>query len=555
VIMVNNSDRDIFPPLEGPINGVTIPFLGVKMSDTAALETANGASVTITGRTIMPNPAYRAAADFSSGGPASNGALKPDIAAPGVSVFSAAVGTGTGGVRQSGTSMSTPHVAGVAALVRQVHPEWTSEQIKAAIMNTATSALVGYDPRIAGAGLIQPAAAVRTVALATTGSGTASLSFGARALDGPLAVSKTIRIQNGGRTAISYRLTTKFVGAALGVHVKITPATVTVAPGKAVTVSVKLSLDASAVALLPAADAPRDAALGLTSIRGAIVITPTARGVGVFVLRVPFLLLPRALSRTGAPATVSLSPDLTSGHDVGSASLTNVGIRAGVADVFAWGLDSAPTSVASLDVRAVGVQSVTTSSDGLPLPAGDRLLVFAINTWRPWSSPGVNEFDILINPDGSGKPTYVVAALDHGIVVNGSPDGREGCFVVRVADLAVTDAVFARSPLNSTTLRCGVLASEIAVTGGAFTYAVEAASLLSPDTLAVPGTASFNPFQPSVSQGDHLALGPGQSANVPLWVDRAALATAPALGWMLVSSDNPVGPAQAATIPVPPTGP
>ena len=200
VIMVNNTDKDAYPPLEGAIKDVTIPFLGVKPSGAAALQTAGGTMITISAGFTLANPAFKAVADFSSGGPAADGSLKPDVAAPGLSVFSAAVGTGTGGVRESGTSMSTPHVAGVAALVRQAHPSWTPEQVKAAIMNTASAtAIAGYDPRLAGAGLVQPASAAQTVALATTGAGLASLSFGAPALDAAYASSRTIRVQNTSR--------------------------------------------------------------------------------------------------------------------------------------------------------------------------------------------------------------------------------------------------------------------------------------------------------------------------------------------------------------------
>jgi minor extracellular serine protease Vpr len=556
VVMINDSDLDVFPPLEGPIDGVTIPMLGVKRSASPSLMIANGSTVTISGGLSLPNPAYRSNADFSSGGPSSSGGLKPDISAPGVSIFSAAVGTGTGGTRESGTSMATPHVAGVAALIRQAHPGWTPEQVKAAIMNTASAGvLAGYDPRLAGSGLVQPAAAVTTVALATTGSGTASLSYGPRTLNGPFAIAKTVRILNTSRLPITFRLTTAFVGGTLGTHATISPATVTVAAGKAVSVSVTLSLSAAAAASLPAADTPKDPRSGLTAVRGAVVITPTIRRVGVAPLRVPFLLLPRATSHIVSPPTVTLEPDSATGRDVGVATLANDGIRAGAADVYAWGLTAAATNAGSIDIRAVGVQSVLVGLDGLPLPPADPLIRFAVNTWQPWSSPATDEFDILINPDASGNPTYVVAALDEGLVMDGSPNGREGCFVVRASDLAITEAAFVSGPVNSTILRCGVRASDIGLTGGAFSYGVQAASLLSASTVKLPGTATFNPFDPSLSQGESVVLLPGQSGDVALWLDRSRLAASPALGWMLVSADNAVGPGQAATIPLVPSGP
>ena len=53
--------------------------------------------------------------------------------------------------------MASPHVAGVAALVRQAHPTWSAEQIKAAIVNTGDPSQVA-NHRISrgGSGLVQP---------------------------------------------------------------------------------------------------------------------------------------------------------------------------------------------------------------------------------------------------------------------------------------------------------------------------------------------------------------------------------------------------------------
>lgn len=553
VIMVNNTETDDYPPLEGSITGVTIPFLGVKRSAGAALQAADGSTVTVTGGVVLANPTYRMAADFSSGGPRSgDSALKPDVAAPGVAIFSAAAGTGTDGERESGTSMATPHVAGIAALVRQAHPSWTAEQVKAAIMNTASAVAVrGYDPRTSGAGLVQPRRAVDTLVLVTTGPGTASLSFGARDLAGPFTTSRTIRIQNMGVTPITYRLTSSFTGPALGARVAIAPSRVTIRAHGAATITVTLSLGAGAVAALPGVDQPADASALLTAIRGAVVATPTKTSAGIYPLRVPFLLVPQGRSNVVAPATVDLAPDASGVRDIGSVAVTNTGIHAGTADVYAWGLRSGPVGAGSVDVRAVGVQSLTTGVDGTPLPATDRLLVFAINTYQPWSSPAANEFDIGIDTDGSGAAEYVLAATDHGLVTDGAPDGRMACFVFRASGAQPVEAVFAKAPENGTTVRCGVLASTLGLISGGqpFGYLVEAASQISPVVVDVPGIAHFDPFQPSISQGDHLPLGPGQSAALQVWVETARFASSPALGWMIVSPDDANGPAQAETIP------
>lgn len=82
-------------------------------------------------------------ASFSSAGPALSGdgdLLKPDITAPGVDVIAAVSPAGDNGNFYdafSGTSMSSPHIAGLAALVKGKHPDWSPMWIKSALMTTA----------------------------------------------------------------------------------------------------------------------------------------------------------------------------------------------------------------------------------------------------------------------------------------------------------------------------------------------------------------------------------------------------------------------------------
>jgi subtilisin family serine protease len=82
-------------------------------------------------------------AEFSSRGPSTTTGgdiLKPDLSAPGVDVLAAVAPPFHHGRRYdliSGTSMASPHIAGLAALVRQAHPRWTPMEVKSALMTTA----------------------------------------------------------------------------------------------------------------------------------------------------------------------------------------------------------------------------------------------------------------------------------------------------------------------------------------------------------------------------------------------------------------------------------
>lgn len=115
-------------------------------------------------------------APFSSRGPVTvNWDIKPDILAPGTNILS----TVPGGYQSlQGTSMAAPHVAGVIALIKEAHPNWTTEQIYGAIETTAIPLKDEegnlFDPIVQGMGEIQPSDAIETDAIIHG----AKLSFG-----------------------------------------------------------------------------------------------------------------------------------------------------------------------------------------------------------------------------------------------------------------------------------------------------------------------------------------------------------------------------------------
>ncbi|KAK6275296.1 hypothetical protein POUND7_005005 [Theobroma cacao] len=96
-------------------------------------------------RTHVGKPLSTSVAYFSSRGPSSNAPaiLKPDIAAPGVKILAASPPdrpTNGAFAFRSGTSMATPHVSGIVALLKSLYPDWSPAAIKSAIVTTALSA-------------------------------------------------------------------------------------------------------------------------------------------------------------------------------------------------------------------------------------------------------------------------------------------------------------------------------------------------------------------------------------------------------------------------------
>jgi hypothetical protein len=125
-----------------------------------------GATATINAASISAGNAAPFTASFSSRGPlqASGDLLKPDIIAPGQEILAGVAPPNNNGKLfdlYSGTSMSSPHVAGIAALLKSLHPGWSPMAIKSAIMTTASDVLDGAntDPLVIfrqGAGHVQP---------------------------------------------------------------------------------------------------------------------------------------------------------------------------------------------------------------------------------------------------------------------------------------------------------------------------------------------------------------------------------------------------------------
>uniref|UniRef100_A0A7J3ZAF9 Peptidase S8/S53 domain-containing protein n=1 Tax=Ignisphaera aggregans TaxID=334771 RepID=A0A7J3ZAF9_9CREN len=156
--------------------------------------------------TVGASDKYDLLAWFSSRGPTVDFRIKPDIVAPGVSIWAALArgshleylanqsqvpATDVDGdgrydyVALSGTSMAAPHVSGVAALLKQLNPYLTPEEVKNILISTAKD--LGYNIYEQGGGRVDVEAAINTLILVEP----ATISLGLTTEDA--AINTTIK--------------------------------------------------------------------------------------------------------------------------------------------------------------------------------------------------------------------------------------------------------------------------------------------------------------------------------------------------------------------------
>lgn len=237
-------------------NGST--FYGTNAPASAPGAIAVGATEAVTGL-----PVFDAPTGFSSRGPQrGNGAVKPDVVAPGAGVVSAAAGSGSGVAARDGTSAATAQVAGAAALLRQLHGGWTPTQVKAALMNAAAPVRLPdgslAPPSLAGAGQLSLVGLeqVTLLAYAADGISPGGLSFGAPSSAEAWTGTRTLTIQNRTDTRRDVVLTAVTAASEPGVRIELPETPVTIAPRATVTIPVRASfspasLDFSADAATP----------------------------------------------------------------------------------------------------------------------------------------------------------------------------------------------------------------------------------------------------------------------------------------------------------------
>jgi subtilisin family serine protease len=425
----------------GITGSAVIPVVQVVKSASDEIQAALDASepVSVTGssfndfKQVVPG-ADDTLASFSSRGIRIAGDVKPDVTAVGVSVFSAGMGTGNDGLNDSGTSMATPEVAGLDALVRNQNSGWDPEEVKADIMNTAQQDLFtgqnhsgkAFAPGRVGAGRIDAKAALdnQVLAFVTDDPGAVSASFGTIAATGPMTLHKTIKLENGSGDDETYDTSYDPLTAVPGANYSVSPSQVEVDAGQSATVTLTLTIDPTQLTktIDPTVDRfqgglPREY---VAEASGRVLFKPEDGSVPQ--LRVPVYSSPRPASVMTQPASIDMPsgaiqsaslPLSGTGVDQGSASKGTL-VQSLVAGFELQAKSGALTGIPS-DEKAADLKYVGTTSNAPELTSiGDQpfgcngdgqcgLEYFAISTQGPWhTAASQNEYDIYIDSNGDG---------------------------------------------------------------------------------------------------------------------------------------------------------
>jgi hypothetical protein len=474
----------------------SVPTVHVSAADGAAIKTyaaTSGPTAALGAFGVGSAPAP-IMASFSSRGPnqGDSNILKPDVTAPGVDVIAAVSSAGGATVAAGttsrnaiaagtlvpppdfasyqGTSMSSPHVAGVSLLLKQAHPTWSPAAIKSALMTTAYTTLNDGQPGAAngqlpwaqGAGHIDPNKATDpglvydagkldydayqckvnrafVTAADCAASGTLGETYNLNlpsitvgAVVGNATVTRTVT--NVGSSSATY---TAAVSGLAGFTAVVTPATFTLAPGAKQTFTVKLTATTAVENVWSfgaltwndgthAVRSPVQARTGKAIVAPAEMTGTTVSGTRLFTVKTGFagrmtsikgglkdvtMSEPYSLA-PGSLSAAQLKAACTAGADTANVKVLNVNIPAG-------------TVVAKFALRDVDVGKSGDDFDMMLLsPGGSSLMSDGATSAESVqiASPAAGTYKVCVTYYGSSTPgsstfklsSWVVTAADVG---------------------------------------------------------------------------------------------------------------------------------------------
>jgi uncharacterized repeat protein (TIGR01451 family) len=488
-VIIANSAAGVFGNMGGADPTVVIPSVMVTFAD------GNTFKASIPGLNVTLFSGADTIGSFSSRGPrvgSSPFQLKPDLAAPGVAITSAQTGVtctasgcqtpnatgylaGSQSLVLQGTSMAAPHAAGVMALLRQLHPTWTVEELKALVMNTALHDVTlwpggsgaRYGPGRVGAGRVDAALAAQApvVAFNADDDGLVSVSFDG-AVFGTASRTKRVRVVNHSPVAQTYDLAIDTVVDAPGVSYSLPGgSTITVPAGESIEIEVLMTADASqmehsreaTVAATQTAPTPlttfgNPPRHWLTEEAGYLTLGQS----GTTRLRVPVHTAPIPQSSMGAPATL-----VTGGAPTGSTTIALAGT-----DVCTGTLAAGPTCNGTFPTDEVSVVTpfelqVVSPADPANLrpsadlqyagvayiPSADQF-VFGVSTWGSWATPTDTTFNIYLDTNNDGTWDRIVFNTNTGTLAQQFGTQTSGQDVFMVASYTIIGGSVNVNPVN-----------------------------------------------------------------------------------------------------------
>lgn len=424
----------------GPMGGsdptITIPSIMLEGSACAAFRTLSPLNGTISlntqdGLNTSSSRGPRRATNISPL------VLKPDVAAPGTNILSS-VGPALPGplydqsARYSGTSMAAPMVAGMAAILRQLRPTWSSAEIKASIMNTASADVFvqpGVTPDIFGMGRVgsgranlQAAVNANVIAYDSAAPERVSVSFGLLEVVGSGAFSRTITVKNKGTTPVSYNVSVQNVVNQNGTTVTASPSNIVVPVGGTATVTVTITANPVTAGSLNRDPSTPTVQAGvrrewLPEVNGNILLTPASGPT----LRVPYHAVVRPVSEMQATTS---HVELTSTS--GTFNIAQSGTTFATGSLSAPGYEFNAEAMVSpfrllyqspneanvfgptenhADIRYVGV---TSDYGARSSNLNQTQIYFAIVPWSTVTTPKEVEYAIYIDVNQDAVDDYVL---------------------------------------------------------------------------------------------------------------------------------------------------
>jgi len=392
------------PFIMGGLNAtVTIPGVMIPFSVGNTLRTTAGVAVSLA---AVPDPTQDdRISDFSSQGPGgADSTFKPDLAAPGESIVSTAVGTGTGAANFSGTSMASPHVAGAAALLRQLHPKLNQAGIKALLQNATVNANASYDTKLTrqGVGSVRVDRAAALTSFASPGG----VSFGRLNPLLPTWKAEKIEVVNLKQNWRNYTVTHVPNRTLAGVEVSC-PSHVHVRGKHPAKAFISLKFDPRDSWAQGVAD---DARASQTEVDGWCVFSD-----GIDELRVGYI----AVVDPASGVFVTPNPGLK------KVTVRNLGPSLGWAEGFTLAKLGGEVADASNAIGAVGFRRAD------PAAYGFNVLEFGVATDKTFTHIANMIFDILVDTNADGAPDVELLAIDYSYL---NPNVDPGTYVTAQFD-------------------------------------------------------------------------------------------------------------------------